>query len=353
MAARPFGVLLVDKPAGPTSHEIVQWVRWALGERSVGHCGTLDPAATGLLVLLVGAATRLAPYYTARDKRYRATIALGTATDTADGDGRVLERAPVPAHVWARGASVVAGMGGAHELPPPAHAAIKIDGVRAHALARAGRAPDLPPRPMIVRAVADVQVRAEDGEIEATFDVSKGTYVRSLAMEVGRRLGVPAHLRALRRIRVGTMDLAGSDPVVGPLRAEALAPARDGSPRHRIRPLAARDASRRAQRDLLQEHLRSPLAPDLAPLPVLVAPVAAVARLCQGQPATIPGADRAPGSRARPAASAGDAQEGAGGAIVTDPAQRAVVVARPCGGSPRTYAPVRLVRRPDPELVAS
>ncbi len=349
MSGRPFGVLLVDKPAGPTSHEVVQWVRWALGERSVGHCGTLDPAATGLLVLLVGAATRLAPLYTAQDKRYWASFALGVATDTADAQGQEIARAPVPPAVWARAETTLRDMVGDLELAPPAHAAVKIDGVRAYELARKGQAPELPARAMGLLAVQDLSVRPEDGAVEASVDVTKGTYVRSLAVELGRRLGVPAHLRALRRTRVGALDLEETSAVVGPLTVQAMPPARDGSPRHRIRPAPGLcGPSRQDQRELLRQRLGSPLDPPLAPLPVTVQPEPVVRRLAHGQPTDLVGLDEPVGISAPGASGPGEGSERMPRTLVTDPGRHVVIVAARQGQDPWGYRPERVVRGPDP-----
>src|SRR5688572_5232472 len=126
------GVLLVDKPAGATSHDVVQWVRWALRQRAVGHFGTLDPAATGLLVIGVGAATRLGPWLTGLDKTYAATIVLGRSTSTDDGAGDTLAIAACDDDVLARAPDAMRGLAGALSLPPPAVSAIKVAGQRAH-----------------------------------------------------------------------------------------------------------------------------------------------------------------------------------------------------------------------------
>ncbi len=269
------GALLIDKPAGPTSHDVVQWVRWALRERSVGHCGTLDPGATGLLVVCVGGATRLVQYMAGQDKTYRARFALGRATDTADADGTTIAEAGVTdASIDAAGRALPA-MVGRLELAPPAVSAIKIDGRRAHARARAGESFELPARDMRLLGVSDLRLAAaEQGGpyVEATLEVSKGSYVRSIGVELGRRIGLPVHLERLRRTRAGTCDLS-QDGVVGPLHAQ---PTERG---WRIRADVAQDRAQ-CQR-LLEAALRDPvpwlgfprleLAPDL------------VHRLAQGQ----------------------------------------------------------------------
>ncbi len=212
----PFGVLLLDKPEGPTSHDLVGWVRWGLGVRQVGHCGTLDPAASGLLVVCVGPATRFVSFLTGVDKRYRARIVLGVSTDSADREGAELARVNVPDGVASRVPEVLAGMQGALELPPPIYSAIKVDGQRAHRLARGGEDVVLEPRPMTVHEcrVESVERIDETIVVDAEMTVSKGTYIRSLAVELGRRLGVPAHLGGLRRLSCGALSLAGDAPVI-------------------------------------------------------------------------------------------------------------------------------------------
>jgi tRNA pseudouridine(55) synthase len=229
-----FGILLIDKPAGPTSHDIVGWVRWALRERAVGHCGTLDPGATGLLVVCVGPATKLVEHLTGVDKRYLGRFVLGRATTTADADGETLAEAPLAPGDLDRASAQLDALLGPLELPPPAFSAVKIAGQRAHTLARAGEAPELPPRAMAVHEL--VQVARGDDWIEADLRVAKGTYVRSLAEELGRRLAIPAHLGALRRLACGDLSLEHPLAVTG-LVAERL-PDRPGAeglaPRWRV-----------------------------------------------------------------------------------------------------------------------
>ncbi|MCX4244627.1 tRNA pseudouridine(55) synthase TruB [Paraliomyxa miuraensis] len=260
------GVLLLDKPAGPTSHDVVAWVRWVLGVRRVGHCGTLDPSATGLLVVGVGAATKLAPILTGQDKGYRARFVLGAATTTADAEGEVRSSMPCPSDTEARVPPVLAWLRGEHRLPPPAYSAIHVDGRRAHELARTGVEVELPPRPMVVHEVVPGRLaRVGDRvEVEAELLVSKGTYVRSLAEAVGERLGLPAHLGALHRTRSGALGLDH------PLAVTDVTAQRrgDGSPgRWQLALQGPAGASREAMADHLRGHL---LAPAMAvPLPVL------------------------------------------------------------------------------------
>ncbi len=207
------GVLLVDKPAGMTSHDVVDRVRRLTGERRVGHAGTLDPLATGLLVVLVGPATRLAPYLTSAEKSYRARVVFGTETDTDDAEGRVTVTASVPDEVCDPffAASTVAALVGTHEQIPPAYSAIKRGGVVAYEAARAGEAIELEPRSVQVVSATLVGVECT-GEVawDIEFAVSKGTYVRALARDLGRALNTAAHLGALRRVRSGAMDVTSA-----------------------------------------------------------------------------------------------------------------------------------------------
>ncbi|WP_181233721.1 tRNA pseudouridine(55) synthase TruB [Enhygromyxa salina] len=210
-----FGILLIDKPPGPTSFDVVGWVRWALHERTVGHCGTLDPPASGLLVVCLGEATKLVEHLTNDDKRYRARFALGRSTTTADAEGETLSVAEVPPGAEAEGAEILRSLIGELQLPPPDFSAVKLDGKRAHELARAGKPLDLPARSMAIHSLELLgHGRDPDGGawIDVELEVAKGTYVRSLAEEVGRQLDVPAHLASLRR--VGSGDLRVDDPRV-------------------------------------------------------------------------------------------------------------------------------------------
>lgn len=204
------GVLLVDKPAGMTSHDVVAHVRRAAGERRVGHAGTLDPSATGLLVVLVGPYTRLEPFLSAADKRYTATITFGAETDTDDADGAVTERRTVPDDVLDPGfaTSALRSLVGARDRMPPAYSAIKIDGQAAHRVARAGGQPALSPRPMVVHEARLLGVDPETCSWDVEFCVSKGTYIRSLARDLGRECGTCAHLSKLTRTASGPASLS-------------------------------------------------------------------------------------------------------------------------------------------------
>jgi len=193
------GLLLVDKPAGLTSHDLVDVCRRAYGERSVGHLGTLDPFATGLLLLLFGRATRLATFISAEPKVYEATIRFGTETDTDDLTGIPVRTAPLPRPVDIEEAIIA--LTGDLDQVPPAFSAKHVSGGRAYAAARRGQ-------PAALTAVRvrvdrwDVRAIREDSA-DLTVTCSTGTYVRALARDLGRHAGSGAHLTALRRTRIG------------------------------------------------------------------------------------------------------------------------------------------------------
>ncbi len=279
-----FGVLLLDKPVGPTSHDLVGWVRWALGVRQVGHCGTLDPLASGMMIVCVGSATRFVPFLTLVDKTYRATVALGRSTESADREGETVATATVePTHISAAIAEVKA-MTGELMLPPPAFSAIKVDGQRAHKLARKGKDVALEPRSMTVFSATDVISNpAEEPLIEWTCRVSKGTYIRSLAEELGRRVGVPAHLAGLRRLACA--GFATSDPqTCGPIEATLLPPRPGRPPKYRCRlPGLNAGEERQQTRERLHQHLLDPVACLPLPKVACAAGDPGLTRLSRGQ----------------------------------------------------------------------
>jgi len=203
------GILVVDKPAGMTSHDVVNRVRRATQERRVGHAGTLDPMATGILVVLVGPATRLAPFLTAAQKSYRATVVFGAQTDTDDADGRVIATAPVPDEVCDPffAAGTAAALVGAHEQVPPAFSAIKRGGEVAYVAARRGEVLEVEPRRVEILESQLLGVDANRGEWDIELAVSKGTYIRAIARDLGPALGTVAHLGSLRRTRSGSLSL--------------------------------------------------------------------------------------------------------------------------------------------------
>ncbi len=206
------GVLLVDKPAGMTSHDVVAIVRRETGEGRVGHAGTLDPMATGLLVVLVGPLTRLEPFLSSARKSYLARIALGAETDTDDAEGAIVRTAPVPDAVrdpgYAR-AALAATLGTSSQVPP-AYSAIKVGGRVAHRAARAGEEMVLQPRPIEVYTADLTGIDPSGASWDVAYEVSKGTYVRALARDLGRACGTAAHLAALRRTSSGPLDLTGA-----------------------------------------------------------------------------------------------------------------------------------------------
>ena len=194
------------KPAGPTSHDIVDIARRALGEQRVGHLGTLDPFAKGLLVLVVGRATRLATFAAEWPKTYEGVIRLGITTDTDDLTGTVVATAPWTGITPAQLADVIGGFRGAYDQRPPAYSAVKIEGERAYRRARRGETVAPEPRPVEIRELELVEAAVPDLQFRAT--VSAGTYLRSLARDIGAKLGCGAHLTALRRTAVGPLRLA-------------------------------------------------------------------------------------------------------------------------------------------------
>lgn len=204
------GILLVDKPGGVTSHDIVARARRALNTRKIGHAGTLDPMATGLLVLGVGHATRLLTYVVGLDKTYEATIRLGVTTDSDDADGAETARADaggVDDDAIHRG---IRALTGPISQVPSTVSAIKVGGRRAHDLARAGEQVELKARDVVISRF-DVRSIRRDGEVvdvDVVVDCSSGTYIRALARDLGADLGVGGHLTALRRTWIGPFDVA-------------------------------------------------------------------------------------------------------------------------------------------------
>lgn len=198
------GLILVDKPSGMTSFDVVARLRKIFGVRRIGHTGTLDPMATGLMAVLIGQATKLAPFITATHKAYRATATLGVATNTYDADGEPAAESPremVANLVRDRVAAELAGFQGRISQRPPAFSAIKVDGERLYAKARRGEEVIAPMRDV---EVYSIQLdRFELPQVDFSIECSKGTYIRSIAHDLGQRLEVGAHLSALRRTAVG------------------------------------------------------------------------------------------------------------------------------------------------------
>jgi len=216
------GLLLVDKPSGMTSHDVVQRVRRIYGERSIGHLGTLDPFATGLLVLLLGRATRLATFIETEPKVYEAVIKFGDETDTDDSTGTVIRTAKAPDEPAVR--SALQTLTGKISQVPPAYSAKSVDGTRAYDAARRGEPLDLPAVDVTVHRW---EVRDSTSEVlSATITCSGGTYIRALARDLGRLTSSAAHLQSLRRTRVGGFDVSDAPTLeslaANPTRIKAL-----------------------------------------------------------------------------------------------------------------------------------
>jgi tRNA pseudouridine55 synthase len=205
------GVLVVDKPIGLTSHDVVQVIRRGTGIRRAGHTGTLDPRASGVLVILIGPAVRLSEYVSASDKRYQATIRLGSSTDTFDADGRITESFPVDSITEEQFDEELQKFVGEMEQVPPPYSAVKVKGRKAYEMAREGEEVDLAPRIINVYSLEIL----EWAPPEAVIDVycSSGTYVRSLANDLGKALGTGAHLVGLRRTKSGRFTLRDAVPL--------------------------------------------------------------------------------------------------------------------------------------------
>ena len=224
------GILLVDKPGGITSHDVVSRARRALGTRKIGHAGTLDPMATGLLVLGVEGATRLLTYIVGADKTYEATILLGVATDSDDADGVETERADAAVVGAVTDEAIRAGIAaltGEIDQVPSTVSAIKVDGRRAYDLARAGEQVELKSRRVTVSRfdVRATRRRDEAIELDVVVDCTSGTYIRALARDLGRALGVGGHLTALRRTRIGAFDVTAAASVDDIAEAALVEPA--------------------------------------------------------------------------------------------------------------------------------
>jgi len=224
MASCPASVLVVDKPKGPTSHDVVAKLRRALRTRSVGHCGTLDPMATGVLVIAIEDGTKLVPWLTADDKTYEATIRLGVATDSYDADGVETARGELGAELASELAALASAPVGAplppsiaraleHERArtmqmPPAISALRVGGERAHEIVRRGEVPDLAPREIAVQQLDILGGGLEpEPHLRVVAHVAKGYFVRALARDLAASLGTFGHLTALRRTRSGAFRI--------------------------------------------------------------------------------------------------------------------------------------------------
>jgi tRNA pseudouridine55 synthase len=230
------GILLVDKPGGMTSHDVVARARRALGTRKIGHAGTLDPMATGLLVLGVEGATRLLTFIVGLDKTYEATIRLGVTTDTDDADGTAIATTDAASLASEAIGAALEPLRGRISQVPSTYSAIKVDGKRAYDLARAGAEVELKAREVTVSRfdiIAERRSATETGEavidLDVVVDCSSGTYIRALARDLGAALGVGGHLTALRRTRIGPFEVAdaaladaiGESPLAAPAEVAA------------------------------------------------------------------------------------------------------------------------------------
>ena len=212
------GILVIDKPEGFTSHDVVAKLRGILSERRIGHTGTLDPMATGVLVMLVGRATRAMPFAETHDKEYVFGLRLGMRTDTYDIGGTVLDKCPC--HVSRSGLeTVLSGFRGDIMQVPPMYSAIKVDGKKMYSLARSGQSLELPPRPVSIHSLEFTDIPAvlagnsrQNSDFYLRVSCSKGTYIRSLCHDIGEVLGCGGVMSYLRRCSVGdfTLDVAHS-----------------------------------------------------------------------------------------------------------------------------------------------
>jgi tRNA pseudouridine55 synthase len=207
---KAFGLFIVDKPVGPTSHKIVSMVRQGTGVRKVGHAGTLDPRASGVLVLCIGSATRLSEYLSTSEKRYEAVVRFGSSTETYDAEGDVIRQSNAAPTLEQIEAMLPEFRGDIKQVPPP-YSAIKVEGKRAYELAREGKEVDLEPRDVTIQKLEVLDYQPPDVVLDV--ECSAGTYIRSLAHDLGDRLGVGAHLADLRRTKAGPFDEQDAVPL--------------------------------------------------------------------------------------------------------------------------------------------
>ncbi|MBL9216121.1 MAG: tRNA pseudouridine(55) synthase TruB [Opitutaceae bacterium] len=214
------GVLLVDKPRGLTSHDVVYRLRRKLQMKKIGHAGTLDPMATGLLVMLIGKATRISQFLMSADKAYEGEATLGIVTDSQDAEGEVMETRPVPPLTEDEVRAAMRGFLGDQYQTPPMHSAIKVEGVPLYKMARKGEVIDREPR--FIRIMAFDLLSCSLPQLTFSLRCTKGTYVRTIAHDLGQKLGCGAHLSALRRTASGSFTIA---QCLGLEAIEALTPA--------------------------------------------------------------------------------------------------------------------------------
>jgi tRNA pseudouridine55 synthase len=240
------GLVIVDKPAGWTSHDVVARIRRLAGTRKVGHAGTLDPMATGVLVVGVQQATRLLGHLALTEKEYLGTIRLGQATSTDDAEGEITAQAPAGQVAEAELRAAAAELAGEIQQVPPGISAIKVGGERAYRLTRAGAAPELKARTVTVSALDILRLRREGDllDLDVAVTCSSGTYIRAIARDLGAALGTGGHLTALRRTRVGPYRIAAA-ATLDELAAEL-----------RVLPMAAAAAAAFERLDLSEEQAR-------------------------------------------------------------------------------------------------
>jgi tRNA pseudouridine55 synthase len=205
------GVLLVDKPSGLTSHDVVYHLRRKLQMKKIGHAGTLDPMATGLLVMLIGKATRISQYLISVDKVYEGEATLGVVTDSQDAQGEVMETRPVPALTEAQVRETMKSFLGDQYQMPPMHSAIKIGGVPLYKMARKGE--EIEREPRFIRISSFELTSFALPKLGFTVHCTKGTYVRTIANDLGNKLGSGAHLSALRRTGSGKFNISQCMPL--------------------------------------------------------------------------------------------------------------------------------------------
>ncbi|MDX1632439.1 MAG: tRNA pseudouridine(55) synthase TruB [Thermoanaerobaculia bacterium] len=203
------GILLVDKEVGLTSHDVVVQARKIFRQKKIGHCGTLDPDATGLLALTVGKATRLTRFFIKAPKVYRGIVRFGIATDTYDAAGEVVDEAPTDHITMERIEQAMKELEGTYLQTPPPYCAKKIDGVKYYELARQGKEVPLEPKEVTVYSF-EPEGELEDDRIEFSVSCASGTYARSLAFDLGRKVGSVAHLHSLRRLEIGHFSVEQS-----------------------------------------------------------------------------------------------------------------------------------------------
>jgi tRNA pseudouridine55 synthase len=241
-------LLLVDKPAGLTSHDVVQRIRAALGTRRIGHTGTLDPFATGLLLLCVGPLTRFAEYFHLLSKTYHATMRLGSETTTDDGTGEVTAQSEDWRSITEEGLiRALANRVGPAEQVPPIFSAKRVEGVRAHERARVGQTPSMKPAAIVVHSLALRDFTPPD--IAFSTRVSTGTYIRALARDLGRDLGCGAHLTELRRTTIGPFRVEDAASP-GSIEGEAVPARARRSPREAVDWLPTRELTEAEEEDV-------------------------------------------------------------------------------------------------------